>query len=648
MEFRELFSPAFIGNLQIKNRIIMAPMLVGYASPDGEVTGKHIHYYEARARGGVGLIIVEAACVDPAGQEGFGQLRIDSHRYVEGLKRLVRAIKAHDTHVFIQLFHAGRQTSAAVTGTQPVAPSPLACPVIREIPRELSPEEIVKLEDKFVEAARHACEAGFDGIELHAAHGYLINQFLSAHSNKRRDDYGGSLRNRMRFLLNIIKGIKTGLPQLAISVRLNIDDFVPGGLQVDESIEVCQELEAAGADVINCSSGTYESGLKSIEPASYREGWRVYLAGEVKRHVKIPVVAGGLLNDPRFANELVASRQTDFIFLGRSLLADSEWANKVREGRREEIRPCILCNNCIESHFRGSPVACTVNPFTGREGDLRDGFYYVKPARASAIVVGSGPAGMQAAISLKRMGLDVSIYEKDSQPGGLLNLAALPPFKYRIKMFRDYLLRQLYSYEIPILLNQPFTSDLMKEINPDYLVVATGSKLHIPAIKGADSSCCASLEDVLRGNIVINGKNVVIVGGGSNGCETADFLLAGHNRITIVEQQEYLAPDMEKKNRRDLMNRLEEGRVVKKTGRRVVEIGPGEVLVQDARGNREYIEAEHVIFATGYVPNNELYHQLRKVHPHVFLIGDADRVQGIRNAVLQGEMVAAKVMSVIA
>lgn len=637
--YPELFAPGYIGRILVKNRIVMAPMLVSYANPDGEVSDALVEYYEARARGGAGLIIVEAACVDaPTGRESFRQLNIDGLRYLAGLNRLASSIKAYGSRVFLQLFHAGRQTSQLFTGVQPVAPSPLACPMIKEIPHELSIDEIKDIENKFVMAAQYAGTAGFDGIELHAAHGYLINQFLSPHSNQRGDEYGGRLENRMRFLLDIVHRIKKSCPDLIISVRLNIDDFVAGGLTPAESGRICQYLEQAGADIINCSSGTYESGLKSIEPVSYKEGWRVYLAGEVKRWVEIPVISGGMLNNPGFANQLLASKEADFVFFGRTLLADSEWPNKVREGRIEDIRPCIRCNNCIDHNFKGMMVDCTVNPSTGREAQFKTRAAKISPTPA-AVVVGAGPAGMQAALSLALRGIEVALYEQDSKLGGLLNLAGLPPHKHRVLELRDYLIRQINKSKVNLHLNSSYDLASLKADKPDYLVIATGSRPVLPPIKGVDSKICLNLAEVLENPIKLINREVVIVGGGSNGCEVADFLLQGDNHLTIIEQNEFLAADMEKKNRRDLINRLDSGKVEKRTSCKLLEIDNGKLLIATKEGSCETLPADYVIMAAGFSSNNDLYFQAQQIHDNVFLIGDAFEVKGFKNAFLQGEMV---------
>lgn len=635
-KYAALFSPGKLGGLTVKNRVVMAPMLVSYGLASGEVSPRLLDYYEARARGGVGIIIVEAACIHPSGMEAATQLRIDQPRYVSGLEHLAESIKAHGVVAFIQLLHTGRQTSSQVTGEQPVAPSPLACPVTREAPRELNIDEVRYFEKAYIEAARNAARAGFDGVELHAAHGYLINQFLSPHSNQRRDEYGGGLENRMRFLVNILAGIRKFEPELIVSVRLNMDDFVPGGLQLEESVKIAMCLEEEGANLIHCSSGTYESGLNSIEPSSYREGWRAYLAGEVKKWVKIPVVSGGILCSPAFANQLIESDQADYIFLGRSLLADPDWVNKVKQGEQQRIRPCLLCNRCIESNFKGFSVRCTVNFWTGREA--RQLPVKTTSPNKNVAVIGSGPAGMQAALSLKKLGFNVKVYEKKAQPGGLLNLACRPPHKHRLARYRDYLLGELEHYQVPILLDCKFTAETLQQEEPDYVVVATGSKPVVPKgdIKWDNA---ISIADILEDKVHITNQSVIIVGGGSNGCETADYLVKMDNRVVIIEKEKVLAGQMEKKNRRDMMNRLDKAGVVKMTGSTVVALEKGRVYVERDY-KRETLEADLVVLAIGYRSDKILYYELNKLHPRVFLIGDAYQASSVRNAVVQAETVA--------
>lgn len=642
MHYAALFSPGKIGTLQLKNRIVMAPMASNFADINGEVTETMIDYYRERARGGAGLIIVEAACVDsPFGREGLNQLRVDQPEFINGLWRLAEEIKSCGSLAFLQLFHAGRQTNSSITGGQPIfAPSPVPCPKMKEVPLELEPDQIEALQAKFINAAHYAYRAGFNGVELHAAHGYLINQFLSPHSNQRTDDYGGSLSRRMKFLLDIINGIKVLLPKFPVSVRLNIDDFVPGGLGLEEGLQVCRELEAAGADIINCSSGTYESGLKSIEPASYQEGWRIYLAARVKDTVNIPVIGGGMIRNPQTADKVIADGHADYIFLGRPLLADPYWPDKAGKGLISEIRPCITCNNCISNNFKGLAICCTVNPYLGRERYER----LQVPARRhlKAVVAGGGPAGMQAALSLSRGGFQVQLYEREPELGGFLNLAGSLPHKERILGWGKYLAKQVEKAGIEVILNYKFEpADIDKE-NPDILVVATGS---IPLNLGAVENNCNYYNgnDVLVNDLKWNNQRVAIIGGGSSGCELAEQLAMNNNQVTIVEKKALLAQDMEKKNRRDLLNRLETAGVKKRCASTIKKINPDSIVIENDTGQEE-IEYDRLVGAIGFHSDNWLYFEALNKVPQVFLIGDARQVRSFREAIREGDDILSRVL----
>ena len=633
--YPHIFSSLLVKGRLLKNRLVMAPMLAGYAN-NGEVNERMLKYYLARAQGGIGAIIVEAACVDSAGLETYNQLRIDHPRYIAGLERLADTIKINGVLPILQIFHAGSQTSSMVTGQELQAPSAVACPIMRETPRELTLTEIKHLEDQFAQAALFAARAGFEGVELHAAHGYLINQFLSPATNQRSDEYGGSLENRERFLLNIVRCIRAQLPDIIISVRLNMDDFVENGLGLEESLAVARHLEEAGIDLLHCSCGTYASGLTSIEPGSYPEGWRAYLAAAARDKLNIPVIGGGVVSTPQIAEQIIASGQSDLVFLGRSLLADPQWPDKVKAGREADIRPCLLCNRCIESNFQGLSVRCSVNFWTGRESERPTG---TMDSSRSVTVVGGGPAGMQAALALDHLGFKVTLYERESRLGGLLNLAALPPHKERLARYRDYLVGQVNRSGISVRLGQKFGPADWADHPQDIFILATGSRTNTPGITGIDHEFCVTLEDVLEQRTKIENSRVVIIGGGSNGCETADFLMAYNNHITVVEMGASLAANMEKKNRRDLLNRLKVGGVHQRLRSTVVQIKPSEVDIE-CGGKSELLAADFVVITTGYTPEQELYHSLQPRHREIYLIGDAYSVGGVRLAVAQAESLA--------
>lgn len=646
MEYEHLLTPGFIGDRWIKNRVVMAPMATGFGGNNGEVTDTLVSYYERRARGGVGTIIVEAACIDGTrGREGMQQIRIDSMVYLAGLARLAEAIKSYGCTAFIQLFHAGRQTADVITqGQAPVAPSAIPCPIMRTIPRKLATEEVEQIRDGFIKAAVLAAQAGFDGVEIHAAHGYLVNQFLSPDTNLRTDKYGGSLENRMRFLLEIVTGIRQLCPQLLLSVRLNLDDFTPEGLKLSESLQVCQALEQAGIHVLHVSCGTYPSGLNSIEPSSFPEGWRMYLSQEAKKVISIPVIGGGMVRQPSFADQVLKNGQADFVFLGRPLLADPDWVQKAAQGREQDIRPCIVCNQCIGSKFKGLALNCTVNPYAGKEKEQPIHFLR-KGCRRKVVVIGGGPAGIQTALTLDQYGLNVVLYEQENRLGGQLNLACVPPFKYRIKQYRDYLQHRLQQSGVEIVLGHKYTPDYLPVDNPDYVVVASGSVPRIPEEwKYLAGGKGYTVNELLDKPQVMEGSTAVVVGGGLTGCEAADYLAANGKEVILIERQGQLAPSMEKKNRRDLLNRLRDAGVIIKLGTQVTAIDNGRLVLADSQGMVETLVTDIIVFAMGYQPNCELYEHLCRIHPRVYIAGDAGHIGDIRSAVLQGLKVAQQIL----
>lgn len=638
MTQRALGQTGQIGPIKLKNRIVMPAMATGLGTVNGEVSSQMIAYYTARAAGGAGMIIVEIACVDsPGGRGNLTQLRVDHPRYILGLNELSEAIQSYDCRAMLQLHHAGRQTAPGLTeGNQPVAPSAIACKLMRQMPRELSLEEIVGIKDKFVSAAFYAYKAGFDGIELHAAHGYLLHEFLSPYTNHRSDEYGGSRENRVRLLVEIINTIKERIPKLAVGVRLNMMDFVTGGLALEEGVEIAALVEAAGADIINVSCGIYESGQTNIEPASYREGWRIYMAEAVKARVKIPVLAGGAIRHPDYAEELIKSGKIDFVWVGRGMLADPEWANKALSGKAERIRPCLSCNSCIGRSFAGVHIRCAVNPYATREWRLpkMNGL-----EGSNVMVVGGGPAGMQAALNLAQAGARVDLLERNDSLGGLLNIASQPPHKERLAELVKYLITELEEAQVKVHLNTEFTPALLSDYNPDLLVMANGARPIIPTIAGK-SSRISSLEDVLSGQLQIQGEKVAVIGGGSSGCELAEFLADGGNEVTIIEQAAQLALGLENMTRLDLLARIKAKGIGSKTAATVKEMKENELVIYRKKDEQEErLLVDRIVLACGYAADQEPYEAVNAQVENVYTIGDASKARGVQEALEEAVMV---------
>ncbi|MCR4587003.1 MAG: tRNA-dihydrouridine synthase, partial [Lachnospiraceae bacterium] len=414
MAYEKIFQRGRIGSLNLKNRVVMPAMGVSLAQQNGEANEHIIRYYEERAKGGVGLIITEICRVEPVyGTAIPNQLGAYEMGQIPHLERLAERVHKYGTKIFLQLQHPGRENkSSMIGGRQIVAPSPVMCKVTQEMPRELTTEEVQDLVKAFIRGAVFAKIAGFDGVELHAAHGYLLNEFLSPYTNKRTDRYGGSFANRIRIMEEMITGIRFMCgPQFAISVRISADEFVEGGLKLEDGVKIARTLESFGIDVINVSSGIYESSTTIVEPASFAQGWRRHLGTAVKKAVKIPVIAANNIKDPEVAEELLETDVCDFVALGRAHLADPNWVKKTKEGRADEINKCIGCLYCFGSLSEGSHIKCAVNPRCGREVEYAK---VVKNGNGRKVaIIGGGPAGMQAALTLSERGFAPVLFEKE-------------------------------------------------------------------------------------------------------------------------------------------------------------------------------------------------------------------------------------------
>jgi 2,4-dienoyl-CoA reductase-like NADH-dependent reductase (Old Yellow Enzyme family)/thioredoxin reductase len=638
--FKKLLEPVQIGRMQIRNRIVMPAMETGYGTAAGYVSPQAKDYYEERAMGGVGLIIVEVCCVDaPRGKAFMRQLSVDNDKFIPGLSELAQAIQKHGAKAALQLHHAGNSAKKAITHLQPVGPSAIARPG-GEVPRELSISEIGDLVNGFTMAAKRAQQAGFDAVEIHAAHGYLLAQFLSATWNKRQDDYGGTLENRARFLLQILQAIRKEVGSaFPVWCRINGEESgIENGMTLNHARNLAQMLEEFGVDAINVSAISHDF-PSSVRPSFYPPGWAMHIAAEVKQAVSVPVIAVGRIS-PEFGERLLQEKKADLIAMGRALRADPELPNKLSAGRINDVRPCIACNACIEIFRSGGERLCSVNAGIGREREYR-----IQPAgsKKKVLIVGGGSAGMEAARVAALRGHEVLLFEKDQRLGGKLLLAAAPLYKAEIKKFANFLANQMEKLSVKIELNTEVTPALVKGYQPEVVILATGTTPLIPEIIGLDKRNAVHAEDVIAGKAEA-GENVVVVGGGRTGCEVAALLAEKGKKVSIVEMLEEVAGDMRKREGRQIfLNRLAAKGVILLTQMKAEAISDGCLVIADKCGQKQTVEADTIVLACGVLPNTALFQELRKKNVEIHLAGDCVKPRTILEAVDDGARVAMEI-----
>ena len=626
--FERLFSPVRIGGLEIRNRVAMTPMGVGLAAVGGGVSDDIIAFYEARARGGIGLIVSEICRVlDGAGAGEPCQLAARSGADIQGLGRMVDAVRKYGARIFIQLHHPGRQGHAEVGGEQPVSASAVENPITGEAPRALTLPEIGTIQQAFIRGARLAQMAGADGVELHGAHGYLINSFLSPYLNRRDDQYGGSFENRLRFLLKILAGIREvcgkGFP---LGVRLSAEEFLGDrGNDLAATCRIAADLEKAGVDFldISCSIPDSPRFTACIEPGTIEQGWKKYMAAEIKKHVRIPVIAVANIKEPDVAEAMLAEGCCDLVGVARGHLADPEWCHKAKAGKPEIIRKCIGCLVCFDEIEHARHVKCSVNPTTGRERE------FARPARDGAgravAVVGGGPAGVTAALALQERGFRAVLFDSALRLGGTLNVADKGVDKEKITRLIDSLTAQVLDSGVELHLGEEATVEAVRALSPCGVFVACGARPIVPPIPGIDGKNVVLAEDVLLGRASVEG-DCVVVGSGMTGLETAEVVLRAGHKTTVVDMLPQIGAGAEIIVVLDIKQRMAPHDPVYLPGHKLLKVtAEGVELENMDSGQSVFVPARTVILAMGVRPKREVVDRFRAAFPDARVVGDAAR-----------------------
>lgn len=628
-----LFEPILINSLRLKNRILMPCLDPGFAGEGGVVNPRLIDYFTKRAKGGVAFIMLGPAVFDPVGIGGKSEYRIYRDEILEGLSTLVEAIHSCGVPVGLQLHHAGRQANPDLISANAVAPSAIPCPVRKFTPKALKIPEIERIILQYGEFARRVKQVGFDALEVHGSHGYLIAEFLSPYSNARKDRYGGSLENRTRFAFQIIEEVRKNVgADFPIFFRIPGEEHVPGGLSKEETSLIAKLMEEAGADAIDVSAGNYKTAEWIVPPMILPRGCNVRAAETIKRKVSVPVIVAGRINGPELAEEILRQGKADVIAMARGLVADPDLPIKTREGRAEEIRRCIACNVCIDHLFQDKDIVCTVNPEVGRESEFE-----LKPApqRKRVMIIGGGPGGMEAARVAGLRGHEVTLYEEHHRLGGRIEAACQASIKEEMKGLLEYYEAVLKPLGVNIRLNTKVDIDMVSQMNPDAIVMATGSVPLLPGIPGVHLSHVVQAVDVLLDRVKIEDK-AAIIGGGTVGCEVAIFLAERGVDVTLLEMFPYVAhgiPRLVGKMMKDIM--IELG-VDIMTNRRVVHISEEQVIHEDPEKKRASLPVAQVVLAMGSKPRNDLARSLKDLVGENYLIGDCLEPRRALEAISEG------------
>lgn len=635
----KILEPLKIKNIEIKNRMVVTAMVTNYCHEDGLATEKFIAYHQKKAEGGYGLIITEDYAIAP-GVGGFKRLPgLWNDEQIASHSELCRRVHQYGAKIIAQIYHAGRETTSLVTGKQIVGPSAIKEPTMPETPRELTVAEILEIENQFAQSALRAKKAGFDGVEVHGAHGYLVGSFMSGYSNCRSDEYGGTIYNRARFAIEIIKKIRELCgDDFIIFFRISAQEYVDGGLTVQESRAMAILLEEAGVDVINVSQGNYSSGFAMTPSSSTPFAAFVDNAKAIKEVVSIPVIALGRINDPYIAESILKANKADLCGMARSSLADPYLPKKFMEGKYDEIIHCIGClQGCIGENGKGNCVRCLVNPCTGMEDEYVE---KITDNPKNIGIVGGGIAGCEAAIVLARRGHRVTLMEKENELGGQWKLAAVPVNKSEFTSFLYWQKVMLKKYGVNVKLNYTVTIEDLKHNRFDELILANGSSPAFVNIDGLKEYAC-SAHDILA-NKLKYGKNVAIIGAGLVGSETADYLSEQGCNVALLEARSDIAVDGEAIAVEHLKNRLAKKHVKIYTSAMIEKVMSDTILFSKNEEKIKIDGLDTIICATGVKSNQAFVQQVQKEFDHVYVIGDAKQARNGYLAIREGYEIGLK------
>ncbi len=637
MKFEELNKPIKIGNKTVKNRIFMPPLSTNLGNK-GYVTDELVNHYKRRAKGGVGLFITEVVTVEPTYVYLPGDMSIYDDSFIDGWKKLVDGVHEYNSLILPQLFHPAFMAFPMPNTPQLIAPSWIGPSYLKQAPREVTKEELKVIISQFADAAYRVKQSGGDGVEIHAAHSHgLLGGFLSPYYNKRTDEYGGDLESRLRLTLEVLRAVREKCGNdFIIDVRISGDDYQDGGNNLNDMIYVAKRLEEEGADMLHVSGGMTILRGSAIPASGTKMGSHADSAKEIKKHVSIPVVTVGRILEPWIANELIANGSCDAVLIGRPNLCDPDFANKALANKADEIRPCIGCLKCLNGIMFGKRIACSVNPSFEL---LNEDTILPADIKKNILVIGAGPAGLEAAYIAKKRGHNVVVLEKDLRPGGLLNAASVPIAKNDLSKLIKYLYNRVKNENIDVRFNTLATKELILNEFKDYEIILSIGANPIIIKSLANFKLTATCEDVLLGH-VNPGRKVVIIGGGSVGCETADYLapmindLAPRNRdITVIESQGFMMMKDAGAGRSAVMKRLLAKGVKLINNATVTNVSENEIEYSVDGVKTVISDADSLLFAVGYKSNDSFINELKENNLTVHVIGDAKASASVKEAI---------------